>query len=543
MSIRHLSLIVAAALIGNSAMAQKKEIYTIQVGSFEGTNAADFKKIEGLGFLYTEAADAARINVYIGDYATADAAKAMQKQIKAKGFPAYLSPRKLDAAKINHVVQLDMKKTSDKIDWTTYEKAGKIYVTADEAQIKIFSGGFKDEATATAAVQTLKDLGFKTAFHKSVAVGELHKVSTFTTGNLALNGAIVPTKKGPIAPATPTNSGKKDDFIVKGGTAVKRNALGKLQEVLKEAEYYDGKIDGDNAKATTTAYNEAVKENRILQKYQAVINNAAPISVDKVSELQKAINELPDDLEANTAILKKSNQPIAKAYRAYSSFIQQGESKEVDNLMNEAIKTSFASTQNKFPFDERATYAYKELGQLILHLRYIQGAAKEEPATPAWLLATHTKECATAFNSNFNVQINDGFMDWNELALVSVIAKDLSSKATKVDTKKDNEEAVLRTRLFLLPKAPDASTKKNVTTWASALWKGMDTWAAKDEFNEQTAEAFKIAFFKGQVRLEDYFMSKNFKADEATTLALQVLESASGRALERFMPKKIDILE
>ncbi|MEY4905915.1 MAG: hypothetical protein RLZZ292_3730, partial [Bacteroidota bacterium] len=248
-------------------------------------------------------------------------------------------------------------------------------------------------------------------------------------------------------------------------------------------------------------------------------------------------------LEANTAILKKSNQAIAKAYRAYSSFVKQGESKEVDNLMNEAIKTSFASTQNKFPFDERATYAYKELGQLILHLRYIQGAAKEEPATPAWLLATHTKECATAFNSNFNVQINDGFMDWNELALVSVIAKDLSSKATKVDTKKDNEEAVMRTRLFLLPKAPDASTKKNVTTWANTLWKGMDTWAAKDEFNEQTAEAFKIAFFKGQVRLEDYFMSKSFKADEATTLALQVLESASGRALERFMPKKTDILE
>jgi hypothetical protein len=38
-------------------------------------------------------------------------------------------------------------------------------------------------------------------------------------------------------------------------------------------------------------------------------------------------------------------------------------------------------------------------------------------------------------------------------------------------------------------------------------------------------------------------MSKSFKADEATTLALQVLESASGRALERFMPKKTDILE
>ncbi len=543
MLIRHLSLILVAALMGNSAMAQKKEIYTIQIGSFEGTNALDFKKIEDLGFLYTETADAARINVYMGDYATADAAKVIQKQIKAKGFPAYLSPRKLDATKSNHVVQIDMKKVSDNIDWTTYEKAGKIYVTADETQLKIYSGGFKDEAAATLAVQTLKELGFKTAFHKSALVGELHKVSTFTTGTLALNGAIAPTKKAPIAPATPTNLGKKDEFTIRGGVTVKRSALAKLQEVLKEAEYFDGKIDGENIKATTTAYNEAVKENRILQKYQAVINNAAPVIVNKVSELQKAINELPDNIEANTEILKKSGQPIAKAYRAYSSFIQQGESKEVDNLMNEAIKTAFANTQNKFAFDERATYAYKELGQLILHLRYIQGAAKEEPATPAWLLATYPKECAAAFNSNFNVQINDGFMDWNEIALVSVIAKDLSSKATKTDVKKDNEEAALRTRLFLLPKAPDATAKKNLTAWTTALWKGMDAWAAKDEFNEQTAEAFKIAFFKGQVRLEDYFKSKNFKAEEATTLALQVLESTSSRALDRFTAKKIDILE
>lgn len=128
----------------------------------------------------------------------------------------------------------------------------------------------------------------------------------------------------------------------------------------------------------------------------------------------------------------------------------------------------------------------------------------------------------------------DQFLSWNEVSLLHTIAMDLNP-SKKINTAELTEASALRTMLYFAPRALSASDIKDTETWNNKLMTGLNSWGATDPSNKQTVTAFKAAFYQSQVRLEDYFLDKGFKAEAAKSLALVTLRTLVEYHLERFV--------
>ena len=62
----------------------------------------------------------------------------------------------------------------------------------------------------------------------------------------------------------------------------------------------------------------------------------------------------------------------------------------------------------------------------------------------------------------------------------------------------------------------------------------MDAWSAKSQYTDQVENALKIAYFKTQLHLEDYFVSKGIKDSDAPALAISVLRALIGEDLDGY---------
>jgi hypothetical protein len=211
--------------------------------------------------------------------------------------------------------------------------------------------------------------------------------------------------------------------------------------------------------------------------------------------------------------------------------------------MNAAVKEAFTGKKlaSQPPFDYKATYAYNDLEQLLLHLHYIHSAPGNDIAAPCWLSQRHPKEMKAVFeryvataNLDFPLKACDQFLNWDEIRLLHTIAMDLNP-----DKKLDNQElaqsASLRAMLYNSPKSITNADVKDTDIWYNKLMTGIDKWGNADPLNKQTAAAFKAAFYQSNVRLEDYYMDKGFKADAAKNLALVTLRTLVEYHLERFI--------
>ncbi len=548
--IKQLLVFVCAFWFATTAFSQeKKEIYVVQLGNFASATLSDYKIVKDLGLLYVGETSDGQTPIYVGDFETKALAETVLAEAKKKGYSgAFLSPRKLSGKKVS-VIQLGGKKLSDAVKWENYTNAGKIAVLPDAATktFKIISTGFADDAAAKEGLANLKALGYKDAYLRSIDETYLHAANVIETNGIALDGTIAtaptapeaPRKiivKGPDTTATPIN-------IPANTAAYKRKSVGELQKVLNEMGAYSGKIDGDNATAAKAAYDAAAKNNKVIQKYVALAKTA-PISAGaKTSELQFAINNILSKPADAKKVLEKSSQPIAKAYRAYLMFTQNGDAKQINKLMNEAIAGAFSAkgVTNPYSFDTKSTYSYTTLTQLIQHLRYVQGVDKNKTAFPTWLLEEHPQEAIAAlepgesFKGDYKVEVKDKFMEWEEISLLQHIANDLNTTEDYKGTEKQLQEAQERTQLYFLPKALDAKDKLVHNGANLALWKGMDLWASKDAVNKQTVDALKAVYYKAQLRLEDYYATKGIKGEQATLLAYYTLQTVVHRPLVRYI--------
>lgn len=526
----------------------QKDIFIVQLGNFASAKMEDYKLVNTLGLIYAGESQDGQTPIYLGDFDTKAAAEIALEAVKKKGYEgAFLAPRKTTGTKVP-VIQLGGKKIGESVTWTKYNKAGKIALLPEAATktFKVLSVGFSDEAAAKTALNNLKAMGYKDAYVRNLDAATFHTATTFETNGVVFDTAIpeapkVETPKPPIV---------KADTIVKVPTIpvvvpanYKRQSVGELQKVLSEMGFYTGKIDGDNIYVTKAAFDAAAKENKVLQKYLAVAKTAVIGTGVKASELQFAVNNIFSKPEAATKVLDKSKQPIAKAYRAYLMFTKNGDAKKINNLMNEAIAETFNTkgAKKSFQFDTKVTYSYTTLTQLLQHLRYIQGADKNQLAFPVWLLEEHPKDALAAleptesFSGDYKVEVKDKFMEWEELLLLQKMADDLNTETDKNAETKRNQEAQRRTQLYLLPKAIDAKDKDVYKGWNIALWKGMNKWAEKDEINKQTTTAFKAAYYKALLHLEDYYITKGIKNEQATTLAYYTLQTVIDRPLKRYI--------
>lgn len=576
-------LFTLALLLSASVFSQDKTLYTIQVGTFLDAKLIDFEAIKSYGYVYANELGGNTYSVYVGRYEKEAEAKSVLEKIKNKGYSnAFLQKRYTAEGQDMVVIQLATKSSLKPIDWNTYIGAGDLYALLIGNQLKITTGFFRDINEAKQSLGKYRSK-YKGAFVKKINSTYLHQVSQFETGikqdliPLALDQSSKNANRNtsqegvrndrapdsyndiPIAYDIPTSyedltakSPERKTVASKKSVAktslpsirgkVKRTSALELQKVLKAERAYDGSLDGYYGKGTRQAFEDAVQNNREYQKYSLLAEYMDPAGGGFSSDdLQQAINNLPYDQNAQQ-LIENSETPIGLAYRAYLVFTNYGPGGEVNDLMNSSIQAAYAGKQmkNRPPFDYRATYAYKDLSQLILHLHYIHGSPGNRYSAPCWLFQVHPGETAQAYesmaafsNSNIRMQACDEFLSWEDLRIAQAIAADLNSG--DADAGALAQAASLRAKLYLAPRALTSAEKKSVENWNRNLWNGLNGWGSRDPLHQKILTAFKISFFQSQVLLEDHYMDKGFKAPKAKELALATLQTLVGAHLERFI--------
>ena len=518
-----------------SAFCQVKNanLFALNIGNFANPELADFAALQKVGLVYAVPLGSDQSQIFVGDYPDKVAANAALKSIK-KAFPeAYVAEKKVTTLNAS-TIQLASKKIGEKINWKPFENAGNICAVSDGKTLRIVSAGFANDSLATIALADLKALGYKDAILKKYPEVNLHKISKFESG-LDLNGEIKKTivkspKKPPIIipPSVITVDNYKGNY-----------ATSELKHALSALGTYKGKID-DKADATLTkAFEEAKTKDNVLAKY-SVLAKSYKVDNQKVSELQQAINNIGKDAAASTKILEKSTQPIAKAYRAYLLFTQNGDAQTINKLMNEAIQTAFKGMkENKFNFDAASVYDYKDLSQVVKHIRYIQGIAKDEPAAPTWLFTEHPTEAKAAFTGDYKMEASDPAMDIEAIRLTKLIGDDMVANAAK-NAKEDSENASERTKMMLNPVA----VTENQDVWNKELWEELDVWASKDALHQQTVKAFKTTFYQSVLLLQQQYAKQmglpNSPQSDITSrnAALLLMKSIIKRPLAQYGRRK-----
>ncbi|MFK7936855.1 MAG: SPOR domain-containing protein [Saprospiraceae bacterium] len=587
-------------LVSVAVFAAQNAYFTIKVGNFKNPKIEDFQSVRALGYVYAERMQDEIYEVYVGRFDDQASAQDVAEQIKKQGYlGAKVEAKAVEEGELVTVVQIATKSLGEVPNWEKFTQAGPLHSILTTNQVKYVTGPYKTMDEARQQLGKAKRTGFSDAFIKNVNTVFLHRVTPFemsgvkqelipiafdntgdtpitTADKTKVNSTPVATTPTPIPPAidlptaeteaTTTEQTAKaaadatqqsfegvmpDRLIAKARdlanpvvptirTNVKRRSVLNLQAALKGGGFYQSSVDGLYGKGTANAYVKAKEQHRQLQKY-SILAQYMDYSVadENESQLQKAINNLAEDPFTAKTILAKSEAPTARTYLAYLNFINKGASALVNNLMNRAIQDAFRGGK-KIPnvaFDPSATYAYNDLDQLLLHLRYVQAMDATETATPCWLFINHPKEIANAYANpkagNYTIQNCGGFDSWREIQTVQAIATDLNA-TNKLNTSLLAEGAAERTQLFIAPKAYSAAESAELEKWNVDLWKAMDTWAKSDPVPQQMVAALKVSYFHSQVLLEDYFMDRGFNVDEAKGLALAVMQSVVDYHLERF---------
>jgi hypothetical protein len=377
-----LSLILLSLSLSTSAQTVKEAsmYYTIQIGTFDNPKQADFEHIRSYSYVYERDG-----KVFIGGTTNSQEADALLQKVKAKGYPeAFVTERKVADAKKVHIIQIVTSTAGEPIDWKGLSALGSLYTMPSDKQVRIVQGVYEDINDARVKLNEIKAKGYIDAFVKTTREIFLNPVSEFDTKLGKPNKPVkidAVVSKGATPPvATPQSANSSAPTNSK----IKRNSAKKLQEALKEADAFKGKIDGQAGKLTLEAAEEVMSKNRRLSQY------------------------------------------------------------------------------------------------------------------------------------NQQAQKQTGFDGWNDARLLVTITKDLNLKNDPQETTGD-----LLKNLPEKPLSPEDA--KSANTWNESLWRIMDTWSAKSQYNDQVENALKIAFFKTQLHLEDYFMSKGIKEADAGPLALSVL--------------------
>ncbi|MCU0345707.1 MAG: hypothetical protein MUC59_02110 [Saprospiraceae bacterium] len=322
---------------------------------------------------------------------------------------------------------------------------------------------------------------------------------------------------------------------------VKRTSAYELQKALKAEGSYKGSLDGFYGKGTRTAYDLALANNRQLEKYRILAKYQALPELDaNKGSVQYHINNLWDDPKSAIDGLADSKAPIARAYRAYHRYVTEGQSKDVNWLMNEAIKEAFAGKKTAFPqFDPTQRYAYEDIDQLLTHLRYIHEVSADSPAAPCWLFRKHPSAALKAFgpqgtDSKLKLQACGGFWEWEEVKVLDAIARDLNGLGQTSEAAVAKSQSQLA-QLYLTPKALNDEERKALEAWNAKLWQGIEGWSSRDPMLSEIATALKISYLQAEVLFEDFFMDAGFNEREAKALGLQAMKVMVGHHLERFI--------
>jgi len=535
-------------------MAQNAQFYTIQIGTYVNPKAADFVELQTLGYLHAKPFGDQFSKVFLGEFFNEAAANNTLQAVRAKGFSAFLTPRTLAGKPTVLVVQFTTKSTNQQIDWPTLSTVGRLYtVLTDPNRLKIATGPFATMATARKRVKDLQQLGYKDAFVKTINTGLLHEVGAFETGIPAVQSNIdaavdaileddIPTSYEANSNKIPTtqNTSIKNSkgLIPEIRPLIKRTSSLDLQKTLKKNGYFNGSLDGFYGKATQAGYQNFLANDFVYKKYALLSNLLTnPQKAASSTGFQSTINDLLVNPTNSLQQLNATQMPLAKAYRAYWLLANNGNLSQINQLMNAAIRETFADKKikNAPPFDFNATYSYENITQFILHLRYLHAAPKNAAyAIPCWLFEQHPTEAYAAFTSkskfasfaNTKIAACTNFDEWPSIKMLQTLLIDLApaTYTTEAINKSESLQSA-RNFLYLFPEKLSKDQKKATDQWLIDFWKQLAASGTAYPVLGKNLATLKVLFFQSQVVLEDYFMNKEFTPDAAEGLALSVLKT------------------
>jgi hypothetical protein len=474
------------------SQSSDEPVYTVMLGTFMETSIHDFEQVRTLGFPYAVNVGPNLYRVMLGGFSDRAEAENIAAALRLKAYDASVMRIDLNAGSQVKVIQLSLKKAEKPFEFDKYLTAGPLYVELRDEYVKVLTGIYYDSESAKVALKRIRGMGHDDAFIKNINSSYLHEVNDFhllakqTPAAYNYDDAqkIIASQISGDVPASYDYAGEDQGSFFNAAPApnqtyknpqsydysnpvnqqgygnyrtpqsyeapsrpimtsspeissrVKRNSVIELQKILKRKGVYNNSLDGYYGGGTRAAYNAAVSSNPQILKYSMLASDL-DLGEDhaQVGSLQSFIDELPNNPQQSMEALSASPAPIAKAYRAYMQFVNYGPSLQVNNLMNAAIRESYMSgarpQSNRFNYN--MTYAYNDLSQLILHLRYVHAATGQSIAVPCWLFQLHPAEASIAFEPEQNMSANNyrvkncgGFYSWQEIRVLMAIAKDLS---------------------------------------------------------------------------------------------------------------------
>lgn len=548
------------------------DYYAVQVGVFLNPRLSDFSSIENLGFLYAEQDAGNTYRIFVGDFDDVREAENVERRLKQKGYmDAFVAIRSTKLGQPVAVIQMATRQFKDKINWEPFFKVGNVFVLAEDSQIKIVTGPYRDMNEAKADLNKVRTNGFSDAFPKMVNNARLHELNSFELGDY--KQALIPiafdtererastdlrtkgqqrTDREMIAydnsvsnrlPARtvnePTATAVNFDLAVPSiRTNVKRQSVMDLQRALKDMGTYKSSLDGYYGDGTASGFERAANAHPTFKKYLVLSKYAFPVSGNtQLSNLQNALNNLPNNAAGSLIALEGDNSPLAKAYRAYWLFQTNGASRSVNDLMNTAIVEAYnrqprnSLNSNVLPIDPRSTYAYQEANQIVRHIAYLH-QMQNNIYLPCWMMTRHANELSSAMNSAaYSYYVADdcnGFYQWEVARVLKTLAEDIGTGGL-------TQDGATLSRLYLSPNALSQIEVQGLTAWNDLLWQNLSVWESRDPLHLKIVSAMQLAYYQTQVQLEDHFMDKGFSAPQAKGLALATLKAMIGNHVERFM--------
>lgn len=501
-----------------------QERYVIQVGHYQLPNPADFEDLRPLGFVYTAPVESQVYKVLLGAYDNINAANQALSKVKALGFTQATILQAVVAERSQpFVVRLGRESSLSPIPWHQYAAADTLFAIVGEQDITIVSPPAATRQEAQSRLLALQQAGFSKATIEQVNSYMLTELSYFETG-LKKPLFQLPASQAPRVPS-PAPAAVNTDTPNPPYPGVKRNSALQVQTALKQAAYYAGSVDGQYGPQSAAAFRQFMR----TDKHALRLLDA---SLNAVNARQQALDNMLTDTAAFNAFIQ-SPSALAGAWKAYALFFRNGPSPEVNQLMNAAIKRGFPAGSRRKPatFDAGATYAYEEVGQLLLHLHYLHSATEEALIVPYPIIQRHPEAMMAVCNAYPSGQSADfrfrgciPFTQWPEIRLLLAMARELGQSQA------ENPNSLALTQLYLSPPLPDPTREVGLENWNIRLWHGLeDAGHAKPLLN-----SFRIVFFQSFVSLEDHFMSKGTSPAIARKQALQALQLLTNHLLTSY---------
>lgn len=377
-------------------------------------------------------------------------------------------------------------------DFQDLQSIGYVYADElDNQEFNLYLGGYGNMLQAQSVVDEIKKQNFKNAVVETKAANKGRNVSVVQIGLY----------------------GKNENIDWAG-----LEQAGKL---------YTATEDG-NVRVITGVYNDHITANNRAEALQSKgFSNAYVISINS--------NKLHLVSSFDKAVTASNPKAIVSGHEASLEFTAKG-----GGLIEEVTPPA----ARLIPRSEPPNINKKVKRQSVILLQKVLAAFKTIPAD---VVGMYEDQTAVAYaeqiqsnekfknyhtiSQNKQEKITGYYLDWADIKLLKTIANDMSAK--DIDYDEDDLRSLVwyHKRASVLPK----EDIQKVENWDFKIRKAVNKMAEKDALYKEMSQSFKMAYFKSQILLEDYFMNKGFTLSQSRILALGALNAILDGSMDTFI--------